>query len=459
LGPRMRCRQIRLLGGEEMGDRARTSLIVAWIAATIIVASLPALCSQLSPMQLVPLLDLSPYELHSEPVAGGVPMHEENGQYGWGNQTPTRPVTWVSSPNREESTEVQAPPNKTMPSTSIPTDSVQLKLNRGGTNTGTEPATRALQELAMVRRSGGGCTIIATALTVPGIAVKEFAYPEGQAALPHFSATVGKRLDWLVEIRIENHMSGTEWVSFSVSIDFGPGFEVDMESAPSVTFPETPGGSGQNALEVTQGSKPGEPTHVHWKWQHQGKHGSKFSCGSEAHMVLKVTATSLSTSSLPAVFCDGIAFSFSPEGKPASVRLDPIYVRMDEDHATVLLGPPEVHWYVLGPGTFAALAAEVSVSGTQPLYINFSGFDDLVPTTGAPSVIRVWYSFSADLPEPESPLWVPAEGLANLGDGRVPRSLDPAVPMRMWIKIHISESTLSADYENRGVITFTASNL
>ena len=102
-----------------MGDRARTSLIVAWIAKP---SSWPPCLRYVAncPLCSLPLLDL----FHTSFIVSQLPeahsMHEENGQHGWGNQTPTRPVTWVSSPNREESTEVQAPPNKTMPSLPYP---------------------------------------------------------------------------------------------------------------------------------------------------------------------------------------------------------------------------------------------------------------------------------------------------------------------------------------------------
>ena len=195
---------------------------------------------------------------------------------------------------------------------------------------------------------------------------------------------------------------------------------------------------GSNDVVISRPSNSSLPTHVYWKWQQQG---SKFSAGSVAHLMLRVTAESLVPSAVPWSLCGNATLTYGPGGEPTSFKLAPIHVSTGGDCATVSLSATEISWTVLKPGVYAVCGAEISVSGNQALNVQFTEFGDLMPLEDCGSYIPVFYSFERELPDVDSPAWIPARGIADALDRRVPKSLGSTSRTCMWIKIHVDEST------------------
>jgi hypothetical protein len=245
---------------------------------------------------------------------------------------------------------------------------------------------------------------------------------------------------WIVTLLLGEHLTAEEIEKFVV-VPGDPDIQEGILTI-EVTYPE-PG--------VTR-------VRIIWYW-HQTA-GYRFLPGSYACLALKVTTDGLPPSDKDLIFCDHINMEYNPVGSGYwhQVPLDQILIKSaGEPYADVSVTATRLDWRVQKPGTYAALATEITASGKGELSVQFSEFADLSRTDGIRGTIDTFYGFGDDLASIEAGdwKWVAAESLNGKS-----RSIDLSnpVPVLMWSKISVDDQDSSAEYENEGVITFIVSN-
>ncbi|MBC7083489.1 MAG: hypothetical protein H5T95_08365 [Firmicutes bacterium] len=160
-------------------------------------------------------------------------------------------------------------------------------------------------------------------------------------------------------------------------------------------------------------------------------------------------------------FCDNMTLSYQAVFGSGTVTLSPpISIKAEGAYANVSLSATRLDWRVRKAGTYAALATEMSFTGSGNLSIQFDGFADLARLDGGAATISTWYGFGQDLAAVESSGWIAAGDLNLRAGDRGPLTLDPTTPttLKMWSKIAVGEEDSSCEYEGVGVITFIVSN-
>jgi len=93
-----------------------------------------------------------------------------------------------------------------------------------------------------------------------------------------------------------------------------------------------------------------------------------------------------------------------------SATLDPIYIWVAEAYADVSMTATRIDWRVLRPGTYAALAMEIVVTGKGSISVQFKGFGNLTKVGGGSGHIPVFYAFGENLPSDASEAWTSRPG-------------------------------------------------
>lgn len=286
----------------------------------------------------------------------------------------------------------------------------------------------------------------------------------GPVALTHdgndFMLPVHEAATWRIQIDIKNVSpeNGEEWVHWYLSMDFGPNLRV-IEKERGVWL-----AAGENKykedFEISDPDDETGLTHLKWSWQQNGN--NKFAPGSTAYLILDVSADGLQPGSQPQLFCEGISLEYNLEGKPVSVPLNPIYIWVrEEPYADISVTATCLDWRVQKPGTYAALATEITMTGKGSISVQFEGFDNLTKVGGGSGHIPAFYAFDEDLPIKVPEAWTSAPQLNDPSNWLEPITLDPVKPscVHMWARIDVGEEISSAEYENEGVITFIISNI
>jgi len=268
-----------------------------------------------------------------------------------------------------------------------------------------------------------------------------FSVPEKQAA------------EWTVEIEVAN-LLGRSWNEWTATLVFGPTLGV-KEISRSVTVL---GYSNVHTGVLTiapHSSIPGA-TLVTWNWKHDGQ--LKFKQGSSAYLALKAETDGFASIPEDTIFCDQIQLLYNPEGGgPTDVKLDLIYIESaGEPFADVSIKATRLDWHVRKPGTYAALATTATASGIGTLSMQFSKFADLSRTDMVQGTITTLYGFGDSLAAVEAEGWI---SVADLNNKTRYVDLSEPEPVLMWSMISVGEEDSSAEYENKGVITFIVSNI
>ena len=258
-----------------------------------------------------------------------------------------------------------------------------------------------------------------------------------------FVVPVGEYVEWVVDLKVHNPFFVAYWYYWSARLEFGPGLDVECLTR-----------STNSSVTVTPEL---ERTVVTWR-----------NCGNldeyeSAEAKLKVSTRNPAHYSTSGEFplvqnmqlqYDGIWLLVVPIA--GHVCLQPIYViAKAEPKASVSASATRLDWRVRKPGTYAALATEITATGSGRLQVQFSGFRDLARTDGIAGTIAAFYGFGDDLAAVETGGWVSAADLNN--QTRYIYLSHPA-PLLMWSKISVGEEVSSAEYESKGVITFIVSN-
>ena len=275
-----------------------------------------------------------------------------------------------------------------------------------------------------------------------------------------FTVPTGEEAEWMVVIQVDNWASQppstVEWNGWTVTLLFGEHLTAE-EIERVVTLPDpTVENDGELTIE-TDYPEPGI-TRVRLIWRWQQKANKKFVPGSRAYLALKVKTNGLPPSDKDLIFCDSINMEYNPVGSGYwhQVPLDPIYITCaGEPYADVSVTATRLDWRVQKPGTYAALATTVTASGIGTLSMQFSKFADLSGTGGVPGTISTFYGFGDDLAAAEAGEWISA---AELNNKTRHIDLSEPVPVLMWSKIIVGDQNSSAEYENKGEITFIVSN-
>jgi len=312
----------------------------------------------------------------------------------------------------------------------------------GGSQNSSKDITRA-KELLSLTAAG-----VSTNITEDG---DRFRVPPGQAA------------EWNVKLVIENTQDDW-WDDWTVTLTFGPGLNVPASGATMLVTDTYGNAVYPGALTlVPQGSGP-EATDVTWTWASSVR---KFDPGFRAQLELQVKTVGLPGGTAESVFCKSIQMEYDPKtGDSATVHLDDVYIAPPvELYAYVSLSATRLDWRVRKPGTYAAMATEVTATGYGKLIVQFSGFDNLTRADGGDEAIDTSYGFGdslADVEDAENVTleqWVPAASLNGQSRGLDLSSSEPAA-LRMWSKVRVGSEDPSAEYEDYegGVITFIVSN-
>lgn len=209
---------------------------------------------------------------------------------------------------------------------------------------------------------------------------------------------------------------------------------------------------------VPQGSGP-DATDVTWTWEASG---GTFELGLKAQLELQVTTAGLPGGAAASVFCKSIQMEYNPKaGDARTVHLDDVYIAPPGGpYARISLSATRLDWRVRRPGTYAALATEITASGNASLSIQFDGFGSLKPVNGESGAIDAFYSFGRSLPDNLHTLWKPASSLNEESGWIRGLTLDPVEPIKvsMWAKVVVGEDDPPGNYANEGVITFIIDN-
>lgn len=273
-----------------------------------------------------------------------------------------------------------------------------------------------------------------------------------------FMLPPGKAAKWRIRVDFEN-------VTLRyLSMDLGPDLNVAVMDSHA-----TLGGEGSQYSETFVIASPDAQTGLtNLNWTRQQNEGHEFASRSTAYLILDVSTASLESGEQPQLFCGNIELLYDPQGQSPndaagelmSATLDPIYIWLAEAYANFSMTATRIDWRVLKPGTYAALATEIAVTGNGSISIQFDDFGNLAKVCGGSGHIPVFYAFGEDLPSHVSEAWTFAPELNDSCNWLKPISLHPESPstVRMWSKISVGEEMPSAEYENTGVITFIVSN-
>ena len=363
--------------------------------------------------------DGEPYTVQQKPIERDLPLPERPIPIGPGPQGPG-----IGGPESRK-------------------PAVITRVPAGGSQNASRDITRAKELFSL--------TAIGVSLNVTDDGVR-FRVPPGQAA------------EWSVKLDVENTQD-VRWNNWTVTLTFGPGLHVPASGA-TMRVTDKHGDVvpylGVLTL-VPHGSGP-ESTDVTWTWEASG---GKFDPGFKAQLELQVTTTGLSGGAGESVFCKPIQMTYNPRaGGPGTVNLDDVYIALaGESYAHVSLSATRLDWRVRKPGTYAALATEITATGYGGLSIQFSGFANLTQTDGGDGEIEAFYGFGDTLADVEGmengnvEQWTPAENLNGQSRELDLTSSEPAV-LRMWSKVRVGDEDPSAEYEDYkgGVITFIVSN-
>lgn len=300
-----------------------------------------------------------------------------------------------------------------------------------------------------------------------------------------FTVPTGEAAEWKVEIWVQNPttQSSSElqpeakpatqraeplkvqpqdqpegWNGWIVTLLFGEHLSAE-EIERLVYVPGNPGiQDGILTIELYYPAPDITRVRVIWYW-HQTE-ANRFLPGSHAYLALKVTTDGLPPSSEDLIFCDHINMEYNPvqSGYWHQVPLNPIYIKaVQEAYADVNVTASRLDWRVQKPGTYAAIATEISATGKGKLSVQFSEFCDLARVNGTAGMITAFYGFGNDLAAVETGGWISAADLNNKTRYIDLSDPDP-MPILMWSKINVDDQDSSAEYENTGVITFIVSN-
>jgi len=247
--------------------------------------------------------------------------------------------------------------------------------------------------------------------------------------------------EWEVDLAIRNPSLLIPWLKWEATLDFGPELKVELVSC-----------SSNSLVGISQHPVTGK-TRVAWN------SNSPLLIQDNAKAKLKVATRKPDYYGTPGqyVFADNIELRYFRVSRWYSVGLDHIDVNVEAapPSASVSLSATRLDWRVRKPGTYAAEATTVTASGIGTLSMQFSEFADPSRTDGVPGTIAAFYGFGDDLAAAEAGGWISALELNNKT-----RYIDLSepVPVLMWSKISVGEEVSSAEYENKGVITFIVSN-
>jgi len=271
-----------------------------------------------------------------------------------------------------------------------------------------------------------------------------------------FVVPCGEYAEWEVTVSI-SCTADSRLRRWQVGLEFGP--ELWVEEVPGsrdiVAHPDP--GTGP-PVEIARDPASGK-VKVTWNSSWSGV----LPFGASGQFKLKVYTAEPSGYESPGTFtfCDNMTLSYETVSESGTVALSPpILIQAEGGHANVSLGATRLDWRVRKGGTYAALATEMSFTGTGKLAIQFDGFADLARLDGGAATIATWYGFGDDLGAVESSGWIAACDLNLDANSRGPIRLDPTTPalLRMWSKITVGEEDSSCEYEDVGVVTFIASN-
>ena len=265
-----------------------------------------------------------------------------------------------------------------------------------------------------------------------------------------FVVPANQYAEWEVELKVHNPFRWLSWGDWMVTLEFGPELEVCITSHSAVTT-------------VSQVRHPVSGiTTVTW--------ASEASLGPQDSETAKLQVVTRSPNHYAAlgdhVFADSMQLRYKLLGFNILVGLCPpicVRVKEGEAHATIGLSATRLDWLVRKPGTYAVLATEIMATGYGFLSVQFSEFGDLMREDDDPGAIAAFYGFGdtlADVEDAENAdmeRWSSAEALND--QVRI-LTLSPSEPFveRIWSMISVGENVPSAEYENKGVITFIVSN-
>jgi hypothetical protein len=270
----------------------------------------------------------------------------------------------------------------------------------------------------------------------------------------------GEYGEWEVTVSIVN-TTESNWHKLEMLLVFGTELSADeVAGSKFIRLPSGNPAAGSDTLGITRGAD--GRVRVTWGWNSTGA-ANDLPPGSSAGLKLKVYTTSSTgygaAGSYEFLQSESLRYWPRSGGGAPTIELSGINLRVEETgYADISLSSSRVDWRVAKPGTYATLATTISFTGNGRLSMDFEGFGDLTSSTGGTSVINAYYGFGTDLTDVELSGWIGANALNS--DPVAPIALSPTAPatLKMWAKISAGEEDSSAEYENTGVITFTASN-
>ncbi len=339
------------------------------------------------------------------------------------------------------------------PSESNENESTEPAKDSQGSGAFTALVTPLGESVQIERLHGSGLfSLLATGISENiGVEDDKFTVPTGEAA------------EWKVELWVNHPDDGSApegWNGWIVTLLFGEHLAAE-EIERLVYVPDNPDiQDGILTIELYYPAPDITRVRVTWYWHQTAK--NRFLPGSHAYLALKLTTDGLPLSSEDLIFCEPINMEYNPVGSGYwhQVPLDPIYIKaVQEAYADVNVTASRLDWRVQKPGTYAAIATEISATGKGDLSVHFSEFSDLTRTDGLPGSIPAFYAFGEEFPSDEA--WASASELNDPSRWLEPITLNQEVQstVRMWSKISVDSQDSSAEYENTGVITFIVSNM
>lgn len=266
-----------------------------------------------------------------------------------------------------------------------------------------------------------------------------------------FVVPAGESAEWTVDLAVWNPSWTAPWEKWSVSLEFGAELQVEVF-----------GGIADSSIMITQ--DPGSGTSV-VTWF--SLHSLPARSSASASLLVKTKSPDHYGAPGELLFAGNMRLNYrfwviipfiSPIPIDVCVGLDPIcVVAKATPRASVSVSATRLDWRVRKPGTYAALAADMTATGYGKLAIQFSGFADLTRADGGDGAISAFYGFGDSLADVEQ--WTSAEKLNGQSRELSLSSSEPAV-LRMWSKVLVGNEDPSAEYEDYqgGVITFIVSN-
>ncbi|MEW6227764.1 MAG: hypothetical protein AB1700_06650 [Bacillota bacterium] len=318
--------------------------------------------------------------------------------------------------------------------------------------------TRAGHHVGTRSISTGAPSFTIVAAGKPGYNINEIA--------DAFQVPTGEHLEWDVTATVENS-TASDWSGWVLYMVFGPKLsaevtEVSVDPA-DAAYPGTPTLESDPVSGIVRVRLPNDPAN------------KTFKKGGKLIVKLRVYTTGTSgydtagtypflvgadnQGSLPWLY--EFAYWVPPESGGGDGVLSGNGIDVTAGPAAVItVSSTRQDWRVRKPGTYAALATEMSFTGVGTLSVQFGDgtdrdFADLQgPGGGSP--IETWYGFGEDLAAVETAGWTTAGALnsttktVTLGSG--------TRKLLMWSKINVGEEDSSCEYDDQGVITFTVSN-